>query len=347
MPNGGQISAGSGLRLQPTYPGATDVGNANIDGVFHAQRVTTTPSANDSVNTSGEQFGHANTFQNAATINGQAVFVFGAGNTVGHPIATGPIMGRNCGIYGANCVAVGVAAVAGNVASLPSSCVAMGLNADANGQGTDGGGGPVAIGSSVRANNGSVALGKSCTATNDNVANSDCVAMGSSVSYTNAAAASGVALGRGIAVTAVNCLVIGWYNADQPVTPANSIIIGRPDQNAKVQIGPFNFTNGGAATQRAIADANATITATDSTVAYTSITAARTVSLPAANAVPAGFRVLIVDESGNASAVNTITINRAGADTINGAASTVINAAYGCRELISDGGTKWTIIRSI
>lgn len=36
MPSGGQISAGSGLRLQSTTPGVTDVGNAHISGTFIA-----------------------------------------------------------------------------------------------------------------------------------------------------------------------------------------------------------------------------------------------------------------------------------------------------------------------
>lgn len=95
-----------------------------------------------------------------------------------------------------------------------------------------------------------------------------------------------------------------------------------------------------------VSDTAYTATMGDSVIAYASITAARAVTLPAASAFPVGQRLTIVDESGSASATNTITINRAGADTINGAASQVINQARGYIALVSDGSSKWTIVDS-
>lgn len=92
-----------------------------------------------------------------------------------------------------------------------------------------------------------------------------------------------------------------------------------------------------------VADAAYTILATDHAVLWTSITAARIATLPAANALNPGQILRIGDASGSCSATNTISIARAGADTINGAAtSLVISNAYGLRELISDGVSAWT-----
>lgn len=78
-------------------------------------------------------------------------------------------------------------------------------------------------------------------------------------------------------------------------------------------------------------------------VGVTSTAAARTITLPLANAVPAGWQTTIKDESGGA-LTNNITIARAGADTIDGATSNVINLNYGSRTLYSDGVSKWFLI---
>ncbi len=93
-----------------------------------------------------------------------------------------------------------------------------------------------------------------------------------------------------------------------------------------------------------IADANYTATASDQLVAYTSITAPRTVTLPAASAYPIGQLLRVVDESGGCSATVTLTIARAGTDTIDGATSAVVAAAYGFVWLESDGVSKWTVV---
>lgn len=90
-------------------------------------------------------------------------------------------------------------------------------------------------------------------------------------------------------------------------------------------------------------NASYTVLATDVYVAQVgTLSASRTVTLPAANAVPAGYSVVIADESGTATSANSIVVQRAGSDTINGGTSTTIAAAYGFRRLVSDGNNKWT-----
>jgi hypothetical protein len=92
----------------------------------------------------------------------------------------------------------------------------------------------------------------------------------------------------------------------------------------------------------AIADANYVALATDREIAYTSITAARTVTLPAASAFPSGHALLVLDESGSVSQANALTISPAGSDTINGStAGVVIVGRFGYCRLISNGLSKW------
>lgn len=96
-------------------------------------------------------------------------------------------------------------------------------------------------------------------------------------------------------------------------------------------------------TRTAVSDANYTALTSDRNIAYTAITAARTVTLPAAASYPTGTRLLIFDESGSCSAATAITIAAAGSDTIGGAASVFIPVAYGYLALESNGSGKWTV----
>ncbi len=96
----------------------------------------------------------------------------------------------------------------------------------------------------------------------------------------------------------------------------------------------------------AVSDANYSVAAGVSTVAYTAITAARTVTLPAASSFFAGQQLLVVDESGSCSATKTITLAPNGSDTINGAASAVVSNAYGYLVIESNAAGKWTIVDS-
>jgi hypothetical protein len=93
-----------------------------------------------------------------------------------------------------------------------------------------------------------------------------------------------------------------------------------------------------------VADANYAALASDRTIAYSAITAARIVTLPAANVYPTGTALTILDESGACSATDTITLGRAGSDMIDGATSAVISMAYGYLALQSNGAGKWTVI---
>src|SRR5262245_55098953 len=85
---------------------------------------------------------------------------------------------------------------------------------------------------------------------------------------------------------------------------------------------------------RLIGDASAALAAGETYVMTSAaLTAVRTWTLPAANAVPAGYRVTIIDVVGAVSATNTLSLARAGADTINGqSASPVINLQFGSIE---------------
>jgi hypothetical protein len=100
------------------------------------------------------------------------------------------------------------------------------------------------------------------------------------------------------------------------------------------------ITNG----RTAVSDANYTALATDRTIAYTALTASRSVTLPSASSYPTGTRFAVFDESGACSAANVITLNRAGSDTIDGAMSAVISVAYGYMALQSNGSAKWTVL---
>ena len=91
-----------------------------------------------------------------------------------------------------------------------------------------------------------------------------------------------------------------------------------------------------------VADASYTALPSDRTIAYTALTAARVVTLPAASAYPTGTQLLVVDEAGACSATNTITLSRVGADTINGASTAILAFAFGYMALESNGAGKWT-----
>ncbi len=72
-------------------------------------------------------------------------------------------------------------------------------------------------------------------------------------------------------------------------------------------------------------------------IAVTSTSSARTITLPLANTVPAGWRIMIKDESGGA-LTNNITIALSGSDTTD---TTNIITNGGSRNLYSDGVSKW------
>ncbi len=92
-----------------------------------------------------------------------------------------------------------------------------------------------------------------------------------------------------------------------------------------------------------VADTNYAALITDRNIAFTAITAARTVTLPTAANYPQGTRLTVFDESGAVSATNSITLTRAGSDTINGATSAILASAYGVLAVETNGVSKWTV----
>jgi hypothetical protein len=98
------------------------------------------------------------------------------------------------------------------------------------------------------------------------------------------------------------------------------------------------------ATRRALADVSTVALSSDRLIAYASLTAARAVTLPAASAFPPGAVLTVIDESGACSPSKAITLARAGADTVNGAASVALLSAYGYVALESNGSNAWTIL---
>lgn len=94
-----------------------------------------------------------------------------------------------------------------------------------------------------------------------------------------------------------------------------------------------------------VGDTNGTIVAADRCYYHTALSAARTDTLPAANSVNAGQVFYLTDFRGVATASNTITLQRAGSDTINGGATVVAVAAqYGAGIFWSDGVSRWTFM---
>jgi hypothetical protein len=136
--------------------------------------------------------------------------------------------------------------------------------------------------------------------------------------------------GRREAISGVSASVGSWlYRLTNGTTGVQALGINGQSQTVTV---------GRVRARRAVVDVAATITVTDDIVAWTSLTAARTATLPALSAVATGTEFQIADESGNASVSNTITLTPTGADTIQGSAA--ITAAYGVRRVYS-AGTKW------
>jgi len=92
-------------------------------------------------------------------------------------------------------------------------------------------------------------------------------------------------------------------------------------------------------------DAAYTILTTDRLIGVTAaLTAPRTFTLPAASAYPTARVLSVVDEAGGVTSSNTLTIARAGSDTINGATSVVMKTANSAVSLESDGSSKWTMV---
>jgi hypothetical protein len=98
---------------------------------------------------------------------------------------------------------------------------------------------------------------------------------------------------------------------------------------------------GFAINRRTVADTNYTAVALDYMIAYTSLTAPRTVTLPLAAAGITNQLYVIKDQTGNA-AVSNITVQGTSSQTIDGAASKVINTAWGFIKVYTNGSAWFT-----
>lgn len=94
--------------------------------------------------------------------------------------------------------------------------------------------------------------------------------------------------------------------------------------------------------RKAVADANYLATGSDSYVGITSLTAARTISLPAASSYAPGQTLYVADESGACAANLPITVSAAGSDTIAGQPSVTMGSAYQKLAFHSNGSNLWT-----
>ncbi len=110
---------------------------------------------------------------------------------------------------------------------------------------------------------------------------------------------------------------------------------GGPTGSNKNAVNYAAYGNGqaAAAVRVAVTNTNYTVLATDDVIGFTSLGAARTVTLPSAGSVPAGKALIVKDESGNCSGSNTITIT----GTIDGATNLILNTAYANARLYSNG----------
>jgi hypothetical protein len=97
-----------------------------------------------------------------------------------------------------------------------------------------------------------------------------------------------------------------------------------------------------------ISDASPTLTVANFmqntlTAAYTSLTAARTLTLPVASTLTPGTTLTVVDQTGSITTTNTLTIAPNGTDTLLGSASSyVLKFARASITLVCDGVSAWT-----
>lgn len=341
MPAGGFQVFGSGLQLQPTTPGTPDVGNVNLDGVLLASVIAngqytegTTLSLGRDIRLPASYTGYTGTPGAANNIFiGQTLnlMTFTANNVQGTIIIGNDNSYGNGGSNSGASVYIGNQQIITPTITVQNSVV---IGDDAKMLGATGTGN-VVIGVSANSSSGRETvvgyLAAGGTA-------GDTVVIGYGASATSTSPGN-ICIGYNTRDSASNnCVVIG-YGVILAAGRNNCVVIGKSTQT-DVVIGAYRIGQSTGGT-RTVADASTVITATEGTILYSSITAARTATLPAANAVPAGYIIRILDMSGNASAVNTITAAPAGADTINGTGTPVIATAYGAMALMSDGVSKW------
>lgn len=121
-----------------------------------------------------------------------------------------------------------------------------------------------------------------------------------------------------------------WFNG-------GNVGFGTATPTATLSLG-----GGMAINRRTVSDTNYTAVAGDYMIAYTSLTAARTVTLPTASTSNTNQTYIIKDQTGNA-ATNNIVIQGTGGQTIDGAASRTINTAWGSVQVYNNGSAWFTM----
>lgn len=152
-------------------------------------------------------------------------------------------------------------------------------------------------------------------------------------------------------------IVAGWQFAAtvtrKLVTDLETAISGETSRATAAEATLTTAVSGAVTIGRNAFNANtgATIVSADRQLVNTStLTAARTVTLPAASSRTAGTRMHLVDESNSATIANSLTWTAAGSDIIvnqanqNGTTSLIMQSAGAVYELVSNGSNQWTVL---
>lgn len=130
----------------------------------------------------------------------------------------------------------------------------------------------------------------------------------------------------------------GASNLPGPPGPA-----GPPGPPASAEQLGTALADKAARARRPVPDAGYTAVATDVYIGITTLTAARTITLPAALAFPAGQPLYVADESGNCSSTLLITIAAAGSDKIGADTSVTMGLPFQKLTFHSNGSNLWTV----
>lgn len=138
-------------------------------------------------------------------------------------------------------------------------------------------------------------------------------------------------------------------NVSQGSTNADSVWQLSTDASITMDTTSLVFTRAGGKNSVLSKTANYTVTVDDDKqfISYTTLAAARTVTLPSLSAVDEGFSIWVLDSTtGTHADTNNITIQRAGSDLfVGGGTTTVINTANGYRQIIKVN-SRWMVITS-
>lgn len=276
-----------------------------------------------------EQFGEA------ATATGTDAVALGETAAAS---ATGAIaIGSDATAAGTGSIVIGDGALTHASAS---NTVVIGAGSTANNASTTSG---VIIGASITSGGGtrSVVIG---AAANANTGATDVTSIGYGNSITHANADYSTSIGGSIINQGGSSVAIG-YTANIVAGYDQSIVIGRGVTATHANDGRWGSSTYPAdhksfrrwAVKRTATAVSANTAATV-IVGVTSTASARTITLDTDDVID-GLIIIVKDESGAAN-VNNITIDTEGTELIDGAASIVINTAYGVARLYSNG-TNW------